>query len=323
MLGCSDAPDAASDSMDAIAGTSAPASSGAGGDGAGAAAVGGGGQGGDGAGAEGSGGDGIGGIGGTVGCEDGYYDMLVARPELHHHVSLCSQQEIDDNLHGQIQDPREVVYDDTQGAARMQISSGSGSVAQQMRIEFNRVSSGTLLFYWEGRWEQGFVSSGDIDGLQTNKAYQLARRGSGDNRRVEPRTRFSQANPPFVAKADTRIYHFTPAVGDQSPLEPQQSEFNFAAEAWTRFWALVDFDNNTYSYWIADETRAPVVINDAVGLSYDNFPNGNEGLDWFWFEHNSSQSRTPGTPLLYIWGRHFAVLRDVADASALVAAYSP
>lgn len=268
-------------------------------------------------------GAGGGGIGGSVGCDDGYYDMLLARAEIHHHVSLCTQQEIDDNLHGHVEDPRQVVYDDTIGAARMQIPSGAGSIEQQLRIEFDDVTTGNLLLYWEGRWESGFARDGDIDGLQTNKAYQLARTGSGDNRRIEPRTRFALADTPFVASADTRTYWFQPAVGDDAPLEPQANEFFFQAEIWTRFWAYVDFDDDQYSYWIADETTAPVLIHDAVGLSYDNYPNGNEGLDWFWFEHNSSQVRTAGTPVLYIWGRHFAVLKDIADPVAIVASFSP
>ncbi len=243
---------------------------------------------------------------------------------MHHFVSLRKQSEIDANLHGKVASPPTVAYDPNADGARMQMASGSGSITQQMRIQFTEVTTANLLFYWEGRWEQGFVSDGDIDGLQTNKAYQLAHGGGGDNRRIEPRTRFALANSPFVAAVDTRIYWFTPAVGDDSPLEPQIGSFDIKPDTWTRFWAFVDFDNSKYSYWIADETTAPVVINDAVGLSYANYPPTNSpGLDTFWFEHNSSQSRTAGTPVLHIWGRNLVVLTGVSDAAAVVAGYSP
>ncbi len=60
----------------------------------------------------------------------------------------------------------------------------------------------------------------------------------------------------FVAAVDTRTYWFTPAVGDDAPLEPQVGSFNIKPDTWTRFWAFVDFDNDKYSYWIADDEDA-------------------------------------------------------------------
>ena len=140
---------------------------------------------------------------------------------------------------------------------------------------------------------------------------------------IEPRTRFVLADAPFVAMADSRVYHFTPAMGESQPLMPQVGQFALRPDNWTRFWAYVDFVANEYTYWIADEETAPVVIHERIGLAYSTFPMGSAGLNQFWFEHNSSQSRSAGSPELFIWGRNLVVLRDVADPDAIVSMYSP
>lgn len=256
--------------------------------------------------------------------DNGYYESLAARSDVHFTASLRSDVEINAHRNGKPHDPPDVVYDPAADGARMRMPSGAGSIATQIRLSFPAVASGNLLFYWEGRWEAGFVSDGDVDGLQTNKAYQLARSGPGDNRRIEARTRFALVDSPFVAAVDTRSYWFAPAQGSDQPVQPQVGSFDIKPDTWTRFWAFVDFANGQYSYWVADETSGPVVIHDAIGIDYSPLPPGaGPGLDTFWFEHNSSQSRTAGTPDLFIWGRNLVVLKDVSDASGVVQSYQP
>lgn len=190
-----------------------------------------------------------GGTGGSVSPGDnGYYESLAARSDVHFTASLRSDVEINAHRNGKPHDPPDVVYDPAADGARMRMPSGAGSIATQIRLSFPAVASGNLLFYWEGRWEAGFVSDGDVDGLQTNKAYQLARSGPGDNRRIEARTRFALVDSPFVAAVDTRSYWFAPAQGSDQPVQPQVGSFDIKPDTWTRFWAFVDFANGQYSY---------------------------------------------------------------------------
>ena len=102
------------------------------------------------------------------------------------------------------------------------------------------------------------------------------------------------------------------------------SNFTAQGDTWVRFWLFLDLDNNEGSQWIADETQAPVLIHDrnlltfsgADGTGTDTGP----GIDQFWFEYNSSQSRTDAMPDLFAWFRNFVVLKDLsfAEARALV-----
>ncbi len=230
-----------------------------------------------------------------------------------------------------------MVFDPAEDAAMFTIPADTASLPRQVRPAYPRVEVGTVLFTWDAKWGPEFQT--DRDELQTHKAFQLARdgqvSGSGDNRRIELRTRFSLAEgeceeargcadgdtreecvacAASIAASDLRLYQFDNLEGEQQPAEPQDARFVIEPDTWTRFWAFVDFDAGTYSQWIADSDRAPVQVFDALSIDYASHGGG---LDWFWFEYNSSQSRTGGE--LRGWFRNLVVVQDMSDAAGLVA----
>jgi len=113
-----------------------------------------------------------------------------------------------------------------------------------------------------------------------------------------------------VAGTDIRIYGTSPV--DNDPLAPQASTFFIEPETWTRYWALVDIDSQNVSLWMADETRAAVLVYDAVPITLT----GGFQFEQFWFEYNSSQSRTG--PALTGWFTSLVVMHDVSDVSSLL-----
>lgn len=242
---------------------------------------------------------------------DTYFDEVSSMPEVIAARAYDSQAEINADIHANnsANRVRPPVYDAEIGGARWTISSGSGSIAiqDQLRPTFPNVSSGNLLVIWEARWDPAFPQN--ENGLETHKAFQLSREGSGDERRIEVRTRFSQASPPAVAKVDVRTYIWSPA---QQPLSGQSRDFTIKGGKWTRFWAFVDFSSREFSLWIADEDTHPVRVFDKR-----QFSSMSGGLNNFWFEFNSSQSRSGGASL-NVWGRNFIALRNVSNVESIV-----
>lgn len=248
-----------------------------------------------------------------------YFEMLVMRPEHFSSTDLGSPEAVDSQV--AFSDPNDSTtkYDPEYDAAKFIVPANSGSIVIGDKIihTFDRVGSGNLLFFWEARADSYWSSPGDVDGVETHKAFQLSDAG---DLALEPRFRFAQAEPPYFARADVRVY------GDQSGVEvgaadsvaPQAGEFEFLPETWTRFWVFVDFDGNQLSYWVGDEERPVVTVLDAVPFDWlQNYGDG-FGFDEFWFEFNTSQSRDSSEEPCF-WGRNLAILRDVDDPAALVA----
>ena len=164
---------------------------------------------------------------------------------------------------------------------------------------------------WDSRWDKTFSSN--LFGVKTHKSFQLAaHHGRGDKRRLEVRSRFSYAPIGAIASIDLRRYNWQ-APGRNQPVPGQVCDFAIRAGVWTRYWAYVDFDNRQFSLWVADEFSNPVVLFDRL-----LFSRMDGGLNYFWFEHNSSQRREGGRDL-YIWGRNFVALRNVANPKQIVA----
>mgnify|MGYP001829035701 CR=1 FL=1 len=116
-----------------------------------------------------------------------------------------------------------------------------------------------------------------------------------------------------VANIDCRIYGWSPTTpGPGDTFADLDTEFHVAGETWTRFWLFVDFENLQITQWVGDETRAPVRIYDQA--QFDAMDPAN--LESFWFELNSSQSRSdPET--LYVWGKNLVVLKDLGSLDAV------
>lgn len=242
---------------------------------------------------------------------DEYFDWLSDQPETVLARSYKTQSEINSDIHAVRSENRvdPPVYDPVMDAAKWRIPAGKASIAvqDQLRPGFPRISSGNVLFFWETRWDSDF--GGNLGGLETQKAFQLSLEGSGDERRIELRTRFSQAPPSGIARLDGRTYVWNPA---EQPMSPQAREFTVRADTWTRFWAYVNFNTRRFSLWVADEDNDPVRV-----FNEYQFSSMSGGLDNFWFEFNSSQSRSGGNSL-DIWSRNFVVMRNVDDVVSIV-----
>jgi len=251
-----------------------------------------------------------------------YFDWLAAQSQTTLAISYRTDAEIQADT-GRNQRPNALIsYDAGRDAARAHFPPGLGSYSTtQIRPgfygNFFHVDSGNVLFTWDVQYSQTFDTF-PAEGIRTHKAYQLSYNGGGDSRRIEIRTRFSDAGAGEIAKIDVRRYVWG-GEGDSAPMgrggcggQCQLNEFTVMPETWTRFWAFVDFESAQFSLWVADENRAPVQL-------FDNYPLViTSPLNAFWFEWNSSQSRTGGADA-YIWFRNFVVMRDLSDPDAVVA----
>lgn len=251
--------------------------------------------------------------------DQSYFDMLVARPEHHSSTALGSVAEVDEGIN--FSDPADstTTYDGQLDAAKFIVPANSGSlvIGDQVRHQFERVDSGSLFIFWEARASAYWSAPGAVDGVETHKAFQIS---DGGDLTLEPRFRFVQSDPPFFARADMRVY------GDQSGVEvgpadsvaPQAGEFEFLPETWTRFWVVMDFDQNQLSYWVGDTDQPITQVLDDVPFDWTGNYGPGFGVDEFWFEFNTSQARTSDEEPCF-WGRNLAILRDVEDPDALVA----
>lgn len=243
-----------------------------------------------------------------------YFDYISTLPETIKSVGLRSWSEIDKYMAARKEKNRtgNTIYDSEINAVRFTVPSGSGSVriGDTIRVPFIKTSTGNLLITWDSRWDKDYPYN--LFGLENNKSFQLAQHEGGDKRRLEIRSRFSQVNAPYISRIDLRRYNWV-APGRDTAVPGQVNEFIVQGEIWTRFWAYVDFDHLQFSLWVADETTAPVTLFDRL-----QFTNMDNGLDYFWFEHNSSQTRDGGKEL-HIWGRNFVVLHNVKNAHEIVA----
>jgi hypothetical protein len=244
-----------------------------------------------------------------------YFDQLVSRPDHHSSTHLRTQEEVLEELHFSDKSKATTAYDPVMDAARFIVKSGSGSVTggDQVRHQFPSVNSGNALFFWEARAESYWASDGSVDGVETYKAFQLSNAG---NLTLEPRFRFAHVNLPYVARTDVRTYGSVER-GPADSVTGQTGEFRILPDTWTRFWMLLDFDNNRLSYWVGDENRPTVAILNAVPYNWSAAYGSGFKFDQFWFEFNTSQSRSSSEEA-YFWGRNLVILKDVEDALSIV-----
>lgn len=246
-----------------------------------------------------------------VGDHD-YFEFLVAQPEHLHDRAYRTIEEIEDDLPPPTS---RVDYDPSQDAARWTFGPdvGSMSSADQLRSSFGPITDANrnAFLFWEARWDSAWATN--RGGIENHKAFQIGGiEGGGDPRGLEPRTRFGLADPGAVALIDCRIYGWNPTTpGPADTFAPLDAEFHVAGNTWTRFWFFADFENLEASMWVGDETRAPQAVY-ARSQFEDMSP---ENLESFWFEFNSSQSRSdPET--IFTWGRNLVVLQGVANYEA-------
>ena len=261
-----------------------------------------------------------------------YFDWLSQQSEKIVANAYRTQTEIDRDTAPKQRPNPSIVYDPGQDAARaIHFSNKSGvSSSHQVRPSFDNsgyakspgfeISTGNLLITWDAKWDSGFLDV-ESQGLETHKEFQLSRMGSGETRFIEIRSRYVLSDPTYISKIDVRSYDLGHA-GDTQPMGrggcPQNSggncqinDFDVQVDTWTRYWCYVDFDNKTFSFWVADENNPPVKLFDNFTINYPY------GLNAFWFEYNSSQSRTG--PEINAWFRNFVVLQNVSDVDATVA----
>lgn len=233
-----------------------------------------------------------------------FYDELVVLPSLHSAAHLRTQENVIENVHFSRKNRATTHYDPDFDAARMIHPAGWGSIVggDQIRHQFEPVTDGQLLGLWQSLMPSYW--GGDRGGLQTQKAFQFAR---GDELTLEPRYRYSQADhlgASRFARLDVRTY----ISGGGGPADsiPQDVDYYAQSDVWNNFAFLIDIDNRQISYWATGPS------DDAWVQIIERAPYGGEGgFSSFWFEHNSSQSRS-GEPEAYAFGRNYVGLRDVS-----------
>ncbi|MEM7605391.1 MAG: hypothetical protein AAF411_08540 [Myxococcota bacterium] len=258
-----------------------------------------------------------------------YYDLLAAHPQAVGAVSYRSMAEIEADLHGRRNPVR---YDATEDAADFVFQAGGPANAAQIRHPlagrpYNNARGGTLLTYWEVKWTDFWTDPPN----QTHKAFQFANREDGSlGLYWEPRVLYGRAcEAGEVGYLDIRAYGgvSTGLGGDRTPcggnygsgsVSPHANNFAVMPEVWTRFWMFIDWDENRFSYWAADDDRAPVIVFDG------NEANFGDDLQRFVFEFNTSQDE-PMPREAHIYGRNLVYLADISlgEVEPLVAAYEP
>ncbi len=253
--------------------------------------------------------------------DSSYFDALSSMPNVVHAKSYRTQASIDSdrNTSGSNFVQSAILYDRSMNGARFLFPANRANPASALKPEYDGagiVDSGNLFFTWESRWDPRWANENNRQGMRTHKTFQLGILASrSDQRRIEIRTGYSSSLNE-IGRIDFRRYQWE-APGNQQPLPNQVGNFVIAPDTWTRYFAFVDFDARQLSVWVADATRAPVQLLDRFQFTTMD-PGGilTSGLDSFWFQYNSSQSRIG--PELYTWARNLVVLRDVSNASQLV-----
>lgn len=254
-----------------------------------------------------------------------YFDLLSAKPELLISHAYRTQAEIDADPHN---GAGNTVYDPVEDAAKFTLPNGGDGTkdasipsSDQVRPPFTPkgMTSGNLFIFYELKHESGFVSEGDVQGLERWKMTQVQKRNIGRRQAIEPRYHFIRVDPPYVADVDVRIYGDKNGYADNglNSIGPQTGQFDVLPDVWTRHWLFVDIENKELSYWVGDETRANVTILDHVPMDYALEWPGGEFIAW-WLEANSSSKRDAGAPALNFWGRNLVILEDVLNAESLV-----
>lgn len=254
----------------------------------------------------------------TQAASSTYFNWLVSQPEHLSSTSLRNPQEVIDQVFFSDKAKATTHYDAQYDAAKFYVKQNRPSIeiGDQVRHNFPYVDRGTLLIYWETLAPSYWARDGSVDGVNTYKAFQLSHDG---DLTLELRYRFSQANSPNVARVDARVYGSQSGVsiGPADSAAPQSGEFMVRPDKWTQHWAFIDFTNNRFSYWVGDEDRTAVAILRSIPFDWQANYGSRYGFNQFWFEFNTSQSRSG--PEANMYGRNLVVLKDVADLQHFIA----
>ena len=124
--------------------------------------------------------------------------------------SYRSEQEIEDD--SQFTPNNMVNYDAKMDAAKIIIPSGVSNLSPQLRPTFGgnylTMDGDELWLQWEARFDSSYAPAANLNGIETNKLYQLAS-GSG-KQKFEFRHRYSFTDDTAVAVPDYRVYQNAP-----------------------------------------------------------------------------------------------------------------
>jgi hypothetical protein len=250
-----------------------------------------------------------------------YFEELSALPQAIHAYGLRDQAQLDAYTHGKgastdvTYRPERDTYGRKQDAAKIVFPEGRNSIKPQVRFPMN-IRSGTALFTWDAWWGSEFQNG--KDGLLRHKTFMISSPLDNSSRWLMVMTRYRDAAPPAIARADiemsAREYGPGTYEGREETMMPLLNNFQIAPETWTRFWVQVELrypDFDRISMWMADETRDPVQIYDGLLVKSAGWING------FWLEYNSSQSRrTSGELVTYF--RNLVVLHNFTNPTRIL-----
>jgi hypothetical protein len=129
--------------------------------------------------------------------------------------------------------------------------------------------------------------------------------------------------PGAVATAHVRAYgevkngELGPEVISENPLSPMLTEFGIQPEKWTRYWVFFNpvGEWHEFSFWIADEDRDPVLINDRLEMKPND---GSKGWEKFWIEYNTSSNPPEDLVQRVSYIRNVVMMRGIADPRSLL-----
>ena len=261
-----------------------------------------------------------------------YFEYLDALPQKHTSFTCRDQDDVDAAAFGGAsfrEDPGVTTnYNASLDAAQFVVKANRGSIEIGDQIKYGETgftawpsaltvnNSDSVLFYWEAYAPDYWAQDGTADGVKNYKAFQCSDEG---NLTLEPRYRYSQIDrADGVARLDVRAYgnQSGVSIGEGDSVQPQTGEFNIQPDTWTRFWMYCDFANNEMTYWVNDANQGTVTLHDAVPFNWTQNYGSGFGFTSFWFEFNTSQSRSG--PEQYHYGRNLVVLKDVSNPQALI-----
>jgi hypothetical protein len=263
------------------------------------------------------------------GLANGYFDFLSARSDVLGAYSLRDQAMLDAYAHGPGSGSLSFTYDFAndpdprkQDAAKVVVPADKAHVQSQIRFPIPPLQGESLLVSWDTWWGKEFAYANTRIG--SYKAFQFA--SPAVQIWTEVKSDFAKAVrfPPAIAMVEIRAYgekkngELGPNVTDDNPLSPMTAEFGIMPETWTRYWVYFRpaGEWHTFSVWMADETRAPVQLINALQMKPSP---GGDGWESFWLEYNTSSASIPATrgPLVaYI--RNVVMLKGVSDPTALL-----
>ena len=244
-----------------------------------------------------------------------YFDSLCAMAE----TILCRSYRVTSEIEGDREGPPpavpDIAYDPAEDAARVTFFENASSVGAFLSPKFGDVSTGTLLFTWDAKWEADWQAKREE--LHTQQTFTLAYEGQGKARRASVMSYYSTVSPPDVGTVGGELI-FWEAAGESDPPRPEVDiGFTIHPDTWTRYWWLVDFTGDTMTLWVADRSRSPRKVYDALAITRaGNGLDTSTGLNAFRFDYQGRQHRVG--PEMYAWFRNLAVLQDVADPQGLV-----